>query len=140
MRNELSLARIVTLLLLIPLEAALAGCSGDAQSFETRTLPSGRVIRVKPVWKQIGPEQPAALMLNYETQLKIADKTALRSEVDEIWAVFFRKEAEEGQFKRAVIVAQEIPEGRFVLLPTLYSFTYDKQLDGSWLRSEYQRR
>jgi hypothetical protein len=137
--NTSSTIGVIALAVVMALQAALAGCTRDYQKYEVRTLPSGRVIRVQPEWKQFVPHEPAELMLNYETRLKIANKVALREEVDEIWESFFKKDAEKGQFKRAAIVAQETPESRFVLLSDLYRFTYDQQPDGNWVRSEDQK-
>jgi len=56
------------------------------------------------------PQGPPALMLRYETNLKIGDKTALREQVTEIFSVF-KVDAENGQFRSAVVSAHEKPTG-----------------------------
>ena len=69
-------------------------------------LPSGRVVRVLGTGRIDFPKGPPALMLKYETDLKISDTDALRKEVDEIFAVL-KVDAENGQFRSAIVSANE---------------------------------
>jgi hypothetical protein len=74
---------------------------------------------------------PPALMLSYQTPLKITDKQALRSEVDEIWASF-RNDVENGKFTNAIISANEIPSGLILKSNRTYNFVFEKNQDGTW--------
>lgn len=70
-------------------------------------------------------------MLKYETDLKASDKDALRKEVDEIFTVF-KADAENGQFRSAVVSANEKPTGFIVKKSNAYNFVYEKRTDGQW--------
>lgn len=104
------------------------------------TLPSGSVIKIRQVWQLNVFQEPPALRLDYQTNLKIADNSALRSEADEVWSVFFRNKVEEGHFTKAVITAHEPSKGWSLLRARdAYMFTYTKQADGGWSLSERQK-
>ena len=51
---------------------------------------SQREREINTLGKMDFPGSGSALVLNYETDLPIEDKVALRKEVDEIWEVFQR--------------------------------------------------
>jgi hypothetical protein len=57
-------------------------------NYRTFTLPSGKAIRIMSMMQVNFSQSAPALMLRYETDLKVSDKTALRAEVNEIWPVF----------------------------------------------------
>jgi hypothetical protein len=103
------------------------------------TLPSGSIIKIQQIWKLYVPQEPPALMLDYQTSLKTADNIALRNEADEVWSVFFKDKVEEGHFTTAVVTAHEPFKGRSLLRPLGYRFTYTKQADGGWSCSERQK-
>jgi len=70
-------------------------------------------------------------MLKYETDLKISDTDALRKEVDEIFAVL-KVDAENGQFRSAIVSANEKPTGLILKNSKGYNFVYEKRSDGQW--------
>jgi hypothetical protein len=70
-------------------------------------------------------------MLKYETDLKTSDKDALRKEVDEIFTVL-KGDAEKGQFRSAIVSANEKPTGFIVRKSNAYNFVYEKRTDGQW--------
>jgi hypothetical protein len=74
-----------------------------------------------------------ALMLKYQTDLKITDKVALRSEADEIWPLF-RNDVERANLNEAIISANEIPHGFLITSNKGYNFVYKKSADGTWQR------
>jgi hypothetical protein len=77
--------------LLIVVLALAFSCSCSAQQpSRPFKLPSGRVVRVLGTGRIDFPKGPPALMLKYETDLKISDMDALRKEADEIFAVLKR--------------------------------------------------
>lgn len=105
-------------------------CTAEQPS-QSLKLPSGRVVKVLGVIRVNFPQGPPALMLKYETDLKIGDKEALRKEVDEIFAVF-KVDAENGQFRSAIVSANEKPTGLFLKKSSGYNFVYEKRTDGRW--------
>jgi hypothetical protein len=72
-----------------------------------------------------------SLMLQYQTDLKVSDKTALRAEVDEIWPVF-RNDVERAKLTNAIISANDIPHGFIIKKGESYNFVYEKRADGTW--------
>ena len=72
-------------------------------------------------------------MLQYQTDLQVSDKEALRTEVDEIWPVL-RVDAERGNYKSAIVSAREVPQGVFIKNAKGFNFVYEKGSDGDWRR------
>lgn len=70
-------------------------------------------------------------MLQYQTDLKVADKAALRAEADEIWPVF-KVDVERANLKNAIISANEVPQGFIIKRGNSYNFVYEKNADGVW--------
>jgi hypothetical protein len=110
--------------------ALFAGCSSQP-AFRTVTLPSGKAVRVLGVGPMRFNSGSTALMLKYQTDLKISDREALRKEVDEIWSSF-RVDADKGNFQSAIISANEIPQGMILKSGQAYNFVYEKTSDGQW--------
>ena len=71
------------------------------------------------------------MILQYQTDLKVADKAALRDEADEIWPVF-RIDVERANLKSAVISANEIPQGFIIKRGNAYNFVYEQDPNGVW--------
>lgn len=80
-----------------------------------------------------------SLMLRYQTDLKIANKIALREEVNDIWTSL-RVDAEKGRFTSAVISANEVPRGLVIKSSHAYNFVYQKSVDGTWHCLDDDRR
>ena len=95
------------------------------------TLPSGRVVKVLAMGSINFSQGPPALMLKYETDLKLSDKDALRKEADEIFTVL-RVDAENGHFSGAIVSANERPTGFILKKSRGYNFVYQKRADGVW--------
>jgi len=70
-------------------------------------------------------------MLQYQTDLKVSDKAALRAEIDEIWLVF-KNDVERANLKDAIINANEVPQGFIIKKSNSYNFVYEKRPDGTW--------
>jgi hypothetical protein len=71
------------------------------------------------------------MLLQYQTDLKVSDKTALHTEVDEIWPVF-RNDVERAKLTNAIISAKDIPYGFIIRKGESYNFFYQKRADGNW--------
>lgn len=104
---------------------------GSAQEPMPYKLPSGRTIVVLAEGPMNFSQGPAALMLRYQTTLKVSNKKSLRKEVDEIWSLF-KVDVEKGQFRSAIVSAVEKPTGRFVQQSSGYNFVFEKQSNGEW--------
>lgn len=108
------------------------GCNGgNAQNSQTYKLPSGKQIKVNGVGKMNFPNGDSALVMNYETDIPIENKEALRKEVDEIWSVF-QKDVEKAEVKAGVIRATHYEGSGLVRNGKGYGFVYVKGDDGKW--------
>lgn len=108
----------------------LASCvSLQSQQTHEESLPSGKKIRVIAEGQIKFRDGSVALMLKYQTDLKISDATELRKEVDEIWPVF-RQDVERLKLQPGIISVNEVPSG---FSAKGYNFVYQRQDDGSWL-------
>lgn len=70
-------------------------------------------------------------MLNYQTDLDIANVRSLRTEVDDIWTQF-RYDAERGNFNSAVISAHNEPKGVIFKSGQTHNFAFTRGPDGQW--------
>jgi len=77
-------------------------------------------------------------MLKYQTDLKVADKTALRSEADEIWPIF-KKDVEAAHMSAGIISPNEIPRGVLIKSGQSYNFFYARNVDGTWRSLDEQK-
>jgi len=77
---------------------------GSGQNSRTYKLSSGKQIKVNGVARMNFPNGDSALVMNYETEISIENKQALRKEVDEIWSIF-RKDVEKAEVNAGVIRA-----------------------------------
>ncbi len=117
----------VGLLLLI-----LSGCSvnskPDSQVFK---LPSGKQVKITGMKKMDFANSDPALVLNYQTEIPIDDRVALRKEVDEIWEVF-QRDVEAANLKGGVIRATHLEGSGLVRNGKGYGFVFVKREDGTW--------
>ena len=121
--------RIASLLILLLIAF---GCSGsNAQNAKLFKLPSGKQIKVTSMGKMNFPNSDSALVLNYETDIPIDDKVALRKEVDEIWGVF-QKDVEAAKLNAGVIRATHFGGSGLVRNGKGYGFVFVKRDDGKW--------
>jgi hypothetical protein len=65
----------------------LVACT-SSPNYRTFSLPSGKAIRIMSMMQVNFSQGAPALMLRYQTDLKVSDKAGLRAEVDEIWPMF----------------------------------------------------
>src|ERR1041384_6962999 len=87
----------------------MVGCTNQP-AFQLHKLKSGKEIKVFGVMPIHFSNDSPALMLKYQTDLKISNRDALQSEVEEIW-MDFKAAADNGKFSGAIISANEKPEG-----------------------------
>lgn len=118
--------RAIGVSLLLSLVACDAG-----PPYTVRKLPSGREVKVVAVSKMSFTRGDPALMLKYQTDLRIEDKEALRKEVEDIWQVF-RLDVEEAGLKNAIVSANEVPKGWFIKKGRGYNFIVIKNEAGVW--------
>jgi hypothetical protein len=121
--------RLVGLTILLSLAI---GCAGrNVQNSQAYKLPSGKEIRVNSISKMSFPKGGPALVMNYETDIPIENKEALRKEVNEIWSVF-QKDVEKAQVEGAAIRATHYEGSGLVRQGKGYGFVYTKGPDGQW--------
>lgn len=111
-------------------------CGGNAQtSSQTYKVPSGKEIKVNGVGKINFQNGDSALVMNYETEIPIANKEELSKEVEEIWSVF-QKDVEKAELKTGVIRATHYEGSGIVRNGKGYGFVYVKGEDAKWHRLE----
>jgi hypothetical protein len=130
---------IVHKLLVLFSLTCLVGCTASSPNYKTVSLPSGKQIKVIGIGRINFSQGPPAMMLKYQTDLKVTDKGTLRSEVDEIWPVF-RNDVEQARLRTAIISANEIPHGILIKSGQSYNFVYEKSADGTWRSLDDGRR
>jgi hypothetical protein len=111
---------------------ALSGCSAGPRT-TGQALSSGRTVRIISVAPMTFPESGPALILKYQTDLKVDQMTPLTQEVDEIWTDF-KPQVEKAGFNGAAITAEEVPSGWPIYHSNAYTFVYTRQSDGTWQR------
>jgi len=123
----------------MPLRLAIAsillvtfiGYGSKTQNAKLFKLPSGKEIKISGMNRMDFPNSDPALVLNYQTDIPIDDKTALRKEIDEIWDVF-QKDVEGAHLKAGVIRATHIEGTGVVKSGKGYGFVFVKRDDGKW--------
>ena len=103
--------------------------------YKPHTLPSGKVIKLIGVnkWMEVGEEN--SLVLQYQTDINLDSKDALKAEAEEIWE-YFQVNANNASVSKARILAYSPREGRFIKKSSGYGFLITKQPDGTWAFSE----
>jgi len=102
------------------------------------TFPSGRkvtIVAVQQVEFKDDTGTTWALLLAYETRLKITDRVGLKKEVDEIWK-WFKVDVEHRKLTVGLIDITEAPGVSPVQNDKTVSSIFRKQSDGSWKRSD----
>ncbi len=95
------------------------------------TLPSGRQIRIVGIVPVHFANGSDAIVLNCETDISIDDKTALRSEAEEIWSKF-RNNVESAKTTNGVIRMTHPEGGAFITRSKGFGFVFEKRADGQW--------
>jgi hypothetical protein len=108
----------------------LVACGGGPATTPHK-LSSGRTIRVISVGQMQFQQSGPALVLSYQTDLKVADTQALRAEVAEIWADF-QKDATQARVASAIVIANEVPSGSIIQQGKGYRFVFTRNADGIW--------
>jgi hypothetical protein len=105
---------------------------GTGFSLEPRevSLPSGKKVFVAAVGTLNFPDDTPALFVKYHTKLSISDLPALRKEADELWSIF-KVDAEQAKMTKAIISANEVPEGLILQMRRGYNFVFQK-VHGKW--------
>ncbi len=103
-------------------------------AFTERRLPSGRVVKVAGIGEMRFSAGDPALMLKYYSEVSFDKPAELKAEAEEIWQEF-RKEADKGGFKAAIISANEMPHG-MISKTRGWNFVYEKRSDGTWALHE----
>ena len=106
------------------------GCGGS-QNFKLFKLPSGKEIKITSTGKMNFSNSDPALVLNYQTDISIDNKTALRKEVDEIWDVF-QHDVENAHLKAGIISATHVEGTGFIKSGNSYRFVFVKRDDAKW--------
>src|ERR1700687_989804 len=105
---------------LLFLVVSLIACS-TLQPIHEFNIPSGKKVNVIAVGPLNFANDRPALMLKYQTDLKITDLAALRKEVDEIWPAF-KTDVERANLTNAIISANETPKGTIIQTGAAYNF------------------
>lgn len=123
-----AMLRILAALIVLVCTAA---CTSTGPPVKEVKLPSGKLVKVLAVSRVYFSNDSPALILRYQTDLKITDSLALRKEVDEIWESF-RADVERANLQNAMVSAQDKPQGWLIKKASQYNSVFKKQQDGSW--------
>jgi hypothetical protein len=94
-------------------------------------LKSGNQIKILDITRIYFSGGDPALMLKYETTLKVEELVELKEEVKEIWETF-SYDVEKANLKCAVISANEIPQGVIIKQGKAHNFVFEKNVEGKW--------
>jgi hypothetical protein len=120
----------VNIIALAALLISTFGCCGrNAQNMRTYTLSSGKQVKVEGVKKMNFPNL-SMVEIDYETEIPIEKKEALRKEVDEVWSIF-QKDVEGAETKVGIIQATSCSLGGLVRQQARYGFLLSER-DGKW--------
>ncbi|MBJ7575450.1 hypothetical protein [Luteimonas sp. MC1828] len=118
----------------LALSLALLSACTSAPQYQVTTLPNGKELKVIAITRMHSTNGINKwLILNYQTDLPIADVEALGREADEIWP-YFRNGVEQAGMSVALIKASSKPIGRIIKESRAHSFAYKKAPDGIWAR------
>jgi hypothetical protein len=126
--------RLVLLLLGVIL---IIPCARAENSF--LKLPSGKRVKVLgsgPVFNTSGKR--LGVMFKYETELKVADKAALRKEADEVFAAI-GPDAEKANETSVIVSAIEKPTGFILTKSQGCNFVYERLPNGTWHNLDDQK-
>jgi len=110
--------------------AFLIACTSQPQ-YTVRKLPSGHEVRLIGMGPIRFGDGTTGLMLNYQTDLDLSNKPALKAEVEDVWSEF-RYDVERGNYSSGIISAHGPTKGFFIKTGQSYNFVYSKGADGQW--------
>jgi hypothetical protein len=110
--------------------ALLTACGGGPR-YTVQTLPSGRQVKIMAIGQIFFSNDSPALMLKYETDLDLNDKSKLQKEITEIWEMF-KFNVEKTNLKNAIISANEKPKGFIITTNKSTNYVFQKGSDGQW--------
>jgi len=116
--------------LLLLLICVACGRQGQ-NNYKLFKLPSGKEIKVTGMSKMGFSNSNSALLLNYQTDISIDDKVALRNEVDEVWSVF-QKDVENAGLNAGVIRPTHVEGTGLAKAGKGFGFVFVKRDDGKW--------
>jgi hypothetical protein len=109
-----------------------AACGGGPAT-TPHTLSSGRTIKIISVGQMNFQKSGPALVLSYQTDLKVSQTQELEKEVADVWKDF-QLEVDKAKLGSAIIMANEVPTGRFIQQGQSFNFVFTRKPDGSWPR------
>jgi hypothetical protein len=107
-------------------------CARTVQGDSFLKLPSGKQVKVLGSGPLINTSgKRLGIMFKYETELKVADKTALRKEADEVFAAV-RPDAEKANETSVIVSAVEKPAGFIITKSQGYNLVFERSPSGAW--------
>lgn len=104
----------------------------DSVNLSVYTLKSGDKIELISIQTQAFEEGPAALVMQYETEIKIDEIERLRKQADEVWSVFVEDVEAEGLSAAALRPTNSSGKVNDQIQRDSFGFVYIRQADGSW--------
>jgi hypothetical protein len=106
-------------------------------AYTTKTLPSGRTVKIASIMKMFFSKGDPALMLKYYTDINIDNTLELQDEVEEIWELF-QIDVEKAGLNFAIISAVEMPQG-IIFKTRGFNFVFEKHESGDWILTNDQK-
>lgn len=96
--------------------------------YTLKDLPSGRKLKLYFVGPLIFSDGDQAILLSYQTDLKLTASEELKKEVEEIWS-YFKVDAAIAGFKHAVITANEDSKGPTISSVKVKNYLFEREGD-----------
>ena len=120
---------------MIPALALLVACGNGQPAVKIIKLPSGKPVKVLSVGKVAFSNDVPALILSYQTDLKIADLPAVEKEINEIWNSF-RVDVERAKLTSGIIRANNLKKEFIISTGESHAVVYRKGPGGQWSRQK----
>ncbi|HUB66785.1 MAG TPA: hypothetical protein VL981_04805 [Candidatus Methylacidiphilales bacterium] len=96
-------------------------------------LPGGHTVKILSITKIEYSKGVMAVMVRYQTNLSLDQRTALVQEVDDFWKIAV-KDVDHYGYNEAILSSNEIHKGLFLTASRMLNFIFEKGPDGKWTR------
>ncbi len=106
-------------------------CGPAEPEYSLVATPGGRSFKLESISEVVRPNSETALLLNYQTDLDLADGRALESEVEAIWG-YLRPEVENRGLQTATIHASQWGKPSWERRGRAVQYLIERSAEGHW--------
>ncbi|MCE0498475.1 MAG: hypothetical protein LV481_11075 [Methylacidiphilales bacterium] len=103
------------------------------QADQVLKLPCGHTVKILSVSKVEYSKGVMAVMVRYQTNLSLDERTALIQEVDDFWKIAV-KDVDHYGYNEAILSSNEVHKTLFLTSSRALNFIFEKSSDGKWTR------